>query len=97
MSNQKEVFKRKLKGMVVSDASDKTVVVRVERRIKHPMYSKFVTKTKKYHVHDEKNNFKNGDFVTIEETKPYSKNKYFKIYIFEIYFRTKNFLTSKYF
>ena len=68
-------FKRSLKGIVVSDAAEKSIVVRVERRFKHPIYSKFVTKSKKYHAHDENNTAKKGDVVTIIESRPYSKLK----------------------
>lgn len=75
MSDQKQVFKRRLKGTVVSDKTDKTVVVRVERRFKHPIYSKFVTTSKKYHAHDEANVAKVGDTVTIIESRPFSKLK----------------------
>ncbi len=71
----KKVFKRKLKGVVVSDKTDKTIVVKVARRFKHPIYSKFVTKTKKYHAHDESNTAKAGEVVTIIESRPYSKLK----------------------
>lgn len=74
MSETKK-FKRRLSGHVVSDKSDKTIVVKVERRYKHPKYSKFVTKSKKYHAHDEKNTAKIGDKVTIIEAKPFSKLK----------------------
>ncbi|MCT4642272.1 MAG: 30S ribosomal protein S17 [Bacteriovoracaceae bacterium] len=73
MSNQ--VFKKTLKGTVVSNKSAKTIVVNVERRLKHPIYSKFVTSSKKYHAHDEKGLAKEGDLVTIIESKPYSKMK----------------------
>lgn len=75
MSTKTEGFKRTLKGDVVSNASDKHIVVRVERRFKHPIYSKFVTKSKKYHAHDEENKAKKGDTVTIIESSPYSKLK----------------------
>lgn len=68
-------FKRKLKGTVVSDKADKTVVVEVVRKFKHPIYSKFINTTKKYHAHDEQNTAKIGDVVTIIESKPYSKLK----------------------
>ncbi len=67
--------KRVLQGVVVSDKNDKTVVVQVERRYTHPLLKKTVRRTKKYHAHDEKNTFKVGDQVTIEETRPISKNK----------------------
>lgn len=68
-------FKRKLRGVVVSDKSEQTIVVRVQRRFKHPIYSKFVNKSKKYHAHDAKNVAKVGDVVTIIESRPYSKLK----------------------
>ncbi|GAB5387272.1 MAG: 30S ribosomal protein S17 [Alphaproteobacteria bacterium] len=67
--------RRILKGKVVSDANDKTITVLVERRIRHPLYGKFVKKSKKYRAHDENNQFKVGDVVSIIETKPISKNK----------------------
>lgn len=69
--------KKTLKGKVVSDAMDKTVVVEVGRFVKHPKYKKFYTISKKYHAHDEKNQFKIGDEVEIVETKPISKKKSF--------------------
>ncbi|MBO4294289.1 MAG: 30S ribosomal protein S17 [Alphaproteobacteria bacterium] len=67
--------KRILQGVVVSDKQDKTVVVSVERQVMHPVYKKFVKKSKKYAAHDENNQFKVGDIVSIEESKPYSKTK----------------------
>jgi len=67
--------KRILQGLVVSDKQDKTVVVRVERRVMHPVYKKFITRSKKYAAHDEQNTFKIGDVVRIEECRPISKNK----------------------
>ena len=73
--SETKTFKRTLKGVVVSDKTDKTVVVKVQRRFKHPIYSKFVTKTKKYHAHDEANAAKVGDVVTIIESRPFSKLK----------------------
>ncbi len=71
--------KRILQGEVVSDKNDKTVVVRVERRFKHPLLHKVVRRTKKYHAHDEANACKVGDIVRIEECRPISKNKTWKI------------------
>jgi small subunit ribosomal protein S17 len=68
-------FKRTLKGVVVSDKADKTIVVKVQRRFKHPIYSKFVNSTKKYHAHDASNTAKIGDVVTIIESRPHSKLK----------------------
>lgn len=68
-------FKRKLEGVVVSDKTDKTIVVLVSRRFKDKKYSKFVNKTKKYHAHDETNTAKTGDLVTIIESSPRSALK----------------------
>jgi len=67
--------KRVLTGTIVSDKTDKTVVVRVERRVKHPLYGKIIKRSKKYHAHDEGNAFKEGEIVRIEETRPISKLK----------------------
>ena len=67
--------KRLLSGKVVSSNSNKTIVVEVTRRVKHKLYKKIIKKAKKYHVHDEDNSYKFGDFVTIQESKPISKMK----------------------
>jgi len=67
--------KRILQGIVVSDKQDKTIVVRVERRVMHPIYKKFITRSKKYAAHDEDNKFHVGDAVQIEECRPISKRK----------------------
>ena len=67
--------KRVLTGTVVSDKGEKTVVVRVERRVKHPLYGKIIRRSKKYHAHDEANTFKAGETVRIEECAPISKLK----------------------
>ena len=67
--------KRVLTGTVVSDKGDKTVVVRVERRVKHPLYGKIIKLSKKYHAHDEGNAFKAGEQVRIQECAPISKLK----------------------
>jgi small subunit ribosomal protein S17 len=67
--------KRILQGIVVSDKQDKTIVVRVERRVMHPIYKKFITRSKKYAAHDEDNKFHVGDAVQIEECRPLSKRK----------------------
>ena len=67
--------KRVLTGTVVSDKTDKTVVVLVERRVKHPLYGKIIRRSKKYHAHDEANTYKQGQTVRIEECKPISKLK----------------------
>ena len=71
--------KRILIGTVVSDKTDKTVTVLVERRVKHPLYGKFIQRSKKYHAHDEGNEFKTGETVRIEETRPISKTKTWKV------------------
>ena len=67
--------KRILIGTVTSDKTDKTVTVLVERKVKHPLYGKIIRRSKKYHAHDEKNEYELGDIVRIEETKPISKTK----------------------
>ena len=67
--------KRILVGTVVSDKTDKTVVVKVERKVKHPLYGKIIRRSKKYHAHDEGNTFKEGEVVRIEECAPISKLK----------------------
>ena len=71
--------KRVLTGQIVSDKTDKTVVVKVERRVKHPLYGKIIKRSKKYHAHDEANEFKAGETVRIEETRPISKLKTWKV------------------
>jgi small subunit ribosomal protein S17 len=77
--SQKNTTKKTLRGNVVSDAMDKTVVVEVERFVQHPVYKKFYTKSKKIHAHDENNHYKIGDIVEIAETKPLSKKKRFTV------------------
>ena len=67
--------KKILKGNVISDKNKKTIVVLVERKYQHPFLKKIIKNKKKYHAHDEKNRFKVGDTVHIEESRPYSKNK----------------------
>ena len=71
--------KRVLSGTVVSDKGDKTVVVRVERRVKHPLYGKIIKLSKKYHAHDAANEFRMGEIVRIEECAPISKLKTWKV------------------
>ena len=68
-------FKRRLDGTVVTNKNDKTIVVNVVRKFKHKTYNKFVSQSKKYHAHDEKNQAQIGDRVTIIESRPYSKKK----------------------
>ena len=71
--------KRILTGKVTSNKSDKTITVLVERKIMHPMYKKFVTKSKKFAAHDGENKYKVGDIVNIRECPPISKNKRFEV------------------
>jgi small subunit ribosomal protein S17 len=71
--------KRILQGTVVSDKPDKTVVVLVERRFRHPLMGKIVRRSKKFHAHDESNSFKAGDVVRIEECRPMSKLKTWRV------------------
>lgn len=71
--------KRILQGQVVSDKGDKTVVVLVERRFTHPVMKKTIRKTKRYNAHDADNKFKTGDIVRIEECRPISKTKTWKV------------------
>ncbi|MDC7718118.1 MULTISPECIES: 30S ribosomal protein S17 [Vogesella] len=73
MSDTKVV--RTLTGKVVSDKMDKTVTVLVERKVKHPIYGKVIRRSKKFHAHDENNEFRAGDIVVISETRPLSKTK----------------------
>ncbi len=73
--------KRILQGVVTSDKMDKTVVVRVERRVMHPIYKKFIRRSKKYHAHDENNVFKAGDTVRICECRPLSKTKSWEVIV----------------
>ena len=70
---------RSLSGKVVSDKMNKTITVLVERKVKHPLYGKIMVRTKKYHAHDESNEFNMGDLVTIEECRPLSKTKAWRV------------------
>ena len=72
--------KRVLQGVVVLDKADKTVSVRVERRVMHPVYKKFIKRSKRYHAHDEANACKEGDVVRIRECKPISKTKTWEVF-----------------
>ena len=71
--------KKVLKGKVTSSKNNKTIVVEVTRKFKHPFYAKVISRSKKYHAHDEKNKFKEGDLVKIRECKPISKNKRWEV------------------
>lgn len=81
MSEQaNEKGRRKVRqGTVVSDKMDKTVVVSVERHVPHPLYGKQISRRKKYHAHDEQNEYRAGDIVRIEETRPLSKLKRWRV------------------
>ena len=79
MDTKNQKSNKILKGVVVSDKMDKTVVVLVTRYVEHKKYGKRIKKTKKYKAHDENNSKKVGDIVLIEETKPISKEKHFRV------------------
>ena len=71
--------KRTLVGRVVSDKMEKTVTVLIERRVKHPLYGKIIVQSKKFHAHNDNNEAKHGDLVEIEETRPVSKTKAWRV------------------
>lgn len=73
--------RRILQGTVVSDKNDKTITVLVSRRVMHPVYKKFITRSKKYAAHDEENRFKTGDQVRIQECRPISKSKTWEVVV----------------
>jgi small subunit ribosomal protein S17 len=70
---------RRLTGRVVSDAMDKTITVLIERRVQHPLYGKFIRRTNKIHAHDEENSCGRGDLVTVEQCRPLSKTKTWRL------------------
>ena len=74
-----EGIRRRLTGRVVSDKMAKTVTVLVERKVKHALYGKYVTRSRKYHAHDENNDYHPGDLVLIEECRPLSKTKAWRV------------------
>ena len=75
MNAEKKSLKRTLVGRIVSNKMDKTVTVLVERRVKHPLYGKYIVKSNKYHAHDETNALNEGDIVEIAESRPLSRTK----------------------
>lgn len=75
--------RRILQGVVVSDKGDKTIVVRVQRRVEHPVYKKYITKSKKFSAHDENNQYKIGEIVRIRECRPISKTKCWETFVEE--------------
>ena len=78
MSEEKSL-RRTVQGRVVSDKGDKSATVLVERKVKHPLYGKFIKRSKKFHAHDESNECKEGDLVLIEECRPMSKTKTWRL------------------
>lgn len=78
-NNESRTNRKTRKGIVVSNKMQKTVVVRVERTIRHPQYDKVITRSKKYYAHDESNTAKEGDVVSIMETRPMSKLKRWRV------------------
>tara|TARA_B100000401_G_scaffold280834_1_gene191792 strand:- start:369 stop:632 length:264 start_codon:yes stop_codon:yes gene_type:complete len=77
---REKMTKRILQGEVVNNKNDKTIVVKVQRRFRHPFYGKVISRSKKYHAHDEKNKYKIGDIVKIIESKPISKLKTWEVF-----------------
>lgn len=77
--SEETVVERSLMGRVISDKMDKTIVVLMERQMKHPLYGKYIKRSKKYHVHDENNECKPGDTVTFKECRPLSKSKHWTL------------------
>jgi small subunit ribosomal protein S17 len=74
-----ETRARTLQGRVVSDKMDKTITVKIERRVKHPVYGKYITRSSKVHAHDEENKAGTGDTVVVAESRPFSKSKSWKL------------------
>ena len=74
-----EPIKSTLMGTVVSDKMDKSITVLIERRVKHPLYGKIIVQSKKFHAHNDNNEAKQGDLVEIEETRPVSKTKAWRV------------------
>lgn len=78
-ANQTDKVVRSMSGRVVSDKMDKTVTVLVERKVKHPLIGKVIRRSKKFHAHDENNECHEGDLVVIEESRPLSKTKTWRV------------------
>ncbi|MEJ2107420.1 MAG: 30S ribosomal protein S17 [Acidiferrobacteraceae bacterium] len=79
MSEEATKIRRSVTGRVVSDKMDKTITVQVDRRVKHPLYGKYIGRRTKLHAHDEKNECQEGDLVQIEECRPMSKQKSWRL------------------
>jgi len=75
MTTENRADRKTREGIVISDKMDKTITVLIERRVKHPMYGKYLTRSSKVHAHDEKNECRIGDLVTVRETRPLSRTK----------------------
>lgn len=73
--SEENVVSREISGRVVSNKMDKTITIMVERRVKHPMYKKYIKRSTKFHAHDENNECNEGDLVTIAQSRPISKSK----------------------
>jgi len=78
MSNETNAV-RTLQGRVISDRMDKTIVVKIDRKVKHPLYEKYISRSTKIHAHDSDNICKKGDIVVVDETRPISKTKSWKL------------------
>ena len=77
--SEEQAVNRALTGTVVSSAMDKTITVLIERRVKHPLYGKFIRRSTKVHAHDEANECNQGDIVTVEQCRPLSKTKTWRL------------------
>ena len=77
--SEEQTVNRALTGTVVSNAMDKTITVLIERRVKHPLYGKFIRRSTKVHAHDEANECNQGDIVTVEQCRPLSKTKTWRL------------------
>ena len=80
MNEEQKKVARTLVGRVISDKMDKTITVLVERRVKHPIYKKYVRRSSKLHAHDEKNSCKTGDLVSIQQCRPLSRTKSWRLH-----------------
>ncbi len=79
MSEQQQTTNRTLQGRVISDRMDKSITVQVERRVKHPIYGKYIRRSTKVHAHDENNECRIGDTVVVEQCRPISKTKKWRL------------------
>lgn len=77
--SEQQIFNRTLTGRVISNKMQKTITVLIERRVKHPIYGKFITRSTKVHAHDEDNRCQIGDMVTVQQSRPLSKTKAWRL------------------